>query len=137
GVARLPNLQVPHHVLRLSRTEAPSLPRHYPASAVLRASPPPPCARPVPHGRPVDHPWSRPGASRVARAFLVYVLPPLPRRSDWASSSLISPSHVSLPRKGRRVGLRIVLFEACSAFTHVAARTLAPSPNPYKLIEGL
>src|SRR6185437_6160319 len=36
--------------LRLSRTEAPSLPRHYPASSVLRASPPPQCARPVPHG---------------------------------------------------------------------------------------
>ena len=30
----------------------------------------------------------------------------------------------------RRVGLHIVLFEACSAFTRVAARKLAPSPNP-------
>ena len=38
---RLPNLQVPHHVWRLSRTEAPSLPQHYPASTVLWASPPP------------------------------------------------------------------------------------------------
>jgi hypothetical protein len=28
-----------------------------------------------------------------------------------------------------RVGLHIVLFEACSAFTRVAARTLALSPN--------
>ena len=37
----MPNLQVPHHVLRLSRTEAPSLPRHDPASSVLWASPPP------------------------------------------------------------------------------------------------
>ena len=37
-------------------------------------------------------------------------------------------SRVSLPRKGRRVGLRIDLFEACSAFTHVAACTLALSP---------
>src|SRR5271165_5526735 len=58
----------------------------------------------------------------------MYVLPPLPRRSDWASSSLFSPSRNSLPRKRRRVGLHIVLFEACSAFTRVAARTLAPSP---------
>jgi hypothetical protein len=33
-----------------------SLPRHYPASAVLRTSPSPHGARPVPHGRPVDHP---------------------------------------------------------------------------------
>src|ERR1700675_2095348 len=68
------------------------------------------------------------GASRVACAFLVYVLPPLPRCSRWAYSSLISPTHVSLPRKGCRGGLHIVLFEACSAFTHVAARTLALSP---------
>src|SRR6202030_2616746 len=41
---------------------------------------------------------------------------------------LIHPSRISLPRKGRRVGLRIVLFEACSAFTRVTACTLALSP---------
>src|SRR6202023_2577075 len=57
-----------------------------------------------------------------------YVLPSVPRCSDWASSSLISPSRISLPRNCSRVGLHIVLFEACSAFTRVAARTLAPSP---------
>src|SRR5262249_54622861 len=34
----------------------------------------------------------------------------------------------SLPRKGHRVGLHIVLFEACSAFTRVTACTLALSP---------
>src|SRR5271170_4905452 len=56
------------------------------------------------------------------------MLPPLPRCSGWASSSLIAPGRVSLPRKGRRVGLHIVLFEACSAFTRVAACTLARSP---------
>ena len=37
-------------------------------------------------------------------------------------------NRVSLPRKGGRVGLRIVLFEACSAFTRVTARTLALPP---------
>src|ERR1700734_500385 len=68
------------------------------------------------------------GASRFARAFLVYVLPPVPRCSGWASSSLISPSRISLPRNCSRVGLHIDLFGACSAFTRVAARTLAPSP---------
>ena len=106
----------------------PPLHRHYPVSSVLRASPPPQRARPVPHGRPVDHPCSRIGASRVACAFLVYMLPPLPRCSGWAYSWLISPIRVSLPRKGHRVGLHIVLFEACSAFTRVAACTLARSP---------
>ena len=39
-----------------------------------------------------------------------------------------SPSRISLPRKGCRVGLRIVLFEACSAFTRVTACTLVLSP---------
>jgi hypothetical protein len=37
-------------------------------------------------------------------------------------------SRISLPRKGCRVGLHIVLFEACSAFTRVTACTLARSP---------
>src|SRR5271166_4877052 len=72
-----------------------------------------------------DHPLGLP----VLRALsFLYVLPPVPRCSDWASSSLISPSRISLPRSCSRVGLHIDLFGACSAFTQVAARTLAPSP---------
>ena len=47
-----------------------------------------------------------------------------------------SPSRISLPRKGCRVGLRIVLFEACSAFTRVTACTLALPPIRDTLIEG-
>src|ERR1700720_4783866 len=62
--------------------------------------------------------------------------PPLPRRSGWTYSSLVSSCRISLPRKGCRVGLRIVLFEACSAFTHVAACTLARSPIRDPLTEG-
>src|SRR4051812_17658632 len=54
--------------------------------------------------------------------------PPVPRCSGWAYSSLISPDRISLPRYGGRVGLHIVLFGACSAFTRVAACTLAQSP---------
>src|SRR3954470_7033919 len=54
--------------------------------------------------------------------------PPVPRCSGWASSSLISPDPISLPRYGGRVGLHIDLFGACSAFTRVAACTLAQSP---------
>src|SRR5262249_12773798 len=56
------------------------------------------------------------------------MLSPLPRRSSWAYCFAHSPSRISLPRKGCRVGLRIVLFEACSAFTRVTACTLALSP---------
>src|SRR6476469_5306273 len=51
-----------------------------------------------------------------------------PGAASGPTASLTSPSRVSLPRKGHRVGLRIVVFEACSAFTRVAACTLAPSP---------
>jgi hypothetical protein len=40
----------------------------------------------------------------------------------------LRPSRVSLPRYGSQVGLCIVLFEACSAFTRVTACTLALSP---------
>src|SRR5450759_1405096 len=47
-----------------------------------------------------------------------------------------SPSRISLPRYGSRVGLHIVLFEACSAFTRVAACTLALSPIRDTLIES-
>jgi hypothetical protein len=43
-------------------------------------------------------------------------------------SLLIHPSRISLPRYGSQVGLRIVLFEASSAFTRVTACTLALSP---------
>ncbi|CAH2805254.1 MAG: hypothetical protein CBCREVIR_2381, partial [Candidatus Burkholderia crenata] len=38
------------------------------------------------------------------------------------------PSHINLPRYGSQVGLRIVLFEACSAFTRVTACKLVLSP---------
>src|SRR3979411_1517604 len=47
-----------------------------------------------------------------------------------------SPSRISLPRKGCRVGLRIVLFEVCSAFTRVTACTLALSPIRDTLTRG-
>src|SRR2546425_12702275 len=64
------------------------------------------------------------------------MLSPLPRRSGWAYHFARSPRRISLPRKGCRVDLRIVLFEACSAFTRVAACTLALSPIRDTLIEG-
>jgi len=56
------------------------------------------------------------------------MLPPLPRRSDGWSYPAHPFRRISLPRNGCRVGLRIVCFEACSAFTHVTACTLALSP---------
>src|SRR5262249_38670159 len=106
------------------------------APAFLGPFRPPRAPGPALAGRRFDHPGPRLGPSRVARAFLVYMPPPLPRCSGWAYSSLISPRRVSLPRKGRRVGLHIAIFEICSAFTRVAACTLALSPIRDTLIEG-
>jgi len=46
------------------------------------------------------------------------MLSPIPRRGGWDRRFCsCSPNHGSLPRKRGRVGPRIVLFEACSAFT--------------------
>ena len=59
-----------------------------------------------------------------------------PGAASGRITSLISSRRGSLPRKGCRVGLRIVLFEACSAFTRVAACTLALPPIRDTLIEG-
>ena len=75
--------------------------------------------------------WSsspRHKASRVACAFpCVHAISNTPARRLGASSARF-PSRISLPRFGFRVDPRIVLFEACSAFTRVTACTLAPSP---------
>ena len=100
-----------HHVLRLSGTEVPSLPRRYPASLVLRTSPPPRAPGPSLAGVRLVIPDHVAGLPVLRALSFMYVLPPLPRCSDWASSSLFSPSRVGLPRKRRRIGLHIVLFE--------------------------
>src|SRR6202007_2831429 len=42
-----------------------------------------------------------------------------PGAADGRTRCSSSPGRVSLPRSWFRVGLHIVLFEACSAFTHV------------------
>ena len=73
----------------------------YPASAVLRTSPSPRRARPVPRGRPVGlNARPRDGASRVAAVFLPYVPSPLPRRNGWVRVSLASPTLSAFPPLG-------------------------------------
>src|SRR5215471_16544799 len=133
---RLPNLPVPHHVLRLSRTEAPSLPQHYPASSVLLASPPPYRARPVPHGRPVDHPDHAVGLPVLRALSLCTCRRHYPGAAAGCIPRSSHPTVSAFPGRGRRVGPHIDLFEACSAFTRVAACTLALSPIRDTLIEG-
>src|SRR5208337_2330251 len=75
---------------------------------------------------PLRHPRtpglsSRQGASRVACAFLVYMLPPLPRRGSWASSSLFRPAVSAFP--GTAAG-----SARASSFSRLAQRSLTLRP---------
>src|SRR5262245_57921528 len=53
---------------------------------------------------------------------------PLPRRIERVLMSIASPLTRPSPN-GRRVGIRIVTFEACPGFTHVTARRIAQLPK--------
>ena len=130
GVARLiAILPFRRRFLRPPSTEAPSLHRHYPASSVLRASPPSQSARPVSRELPVDpysdHCWDFPCCAwsplRTCRR-------QYPGRSDGIYSLVRFHSLRPSPKPGR-VGSCVSLFEACSAFTHITACTLTKSPS--------
>src|SRR5215468_2241034 len=115
--------------LRPSLTEAPSLRRRYPASSVLRASPPPHTARPSSRELPVDpyrdHRWG----------FPCCVWSPMPtchRHYPGGSDEVCSLVHLHCQRPSlcnSQVGSCNYCFGACSAFTHVTACTLAESPS--------
>ena len=97
----------------------PSLHRHYPASPVLRPYPPPQGAGSVPHDTTV-------GQHRLPatpRGFPCCTQPLFHTCRRHYPGGTVGCSHRSLPQrrrpspKFRRVGFRIALFEACSAFT--------------------
>jgi hypothetical protein len=129
GVARLVvNPRVLRRFLRPSLTEVPSLRRSYPASSVVRTSPPPQTARPGSRELPVDpdcdHRWGFPCCvwSPVSACRRHY-----PGRSDGTDS--LAPFHRLRPSPDYRwVGTCIISFEACSAFTRVTTCRLAESP---------
>jgi len=54
--------------------------------------------------------------------------PQLPRRIERVLTSISSPHMLPSPN-GRRIGIRIVTFEACSGFTRVTARWIAQQPK--------
>ncbi len=102
--------------------------RHYPASSLMRASPPPLTAQPVPRGLLAGSfdlpPW---WVSRVAAGLLcAHVLTHTPAiRTRCLLRSLPAPWQPSPCLN--RVGVRIALFEACSVFTHIRTCSLADS----------
>ena len=102
--------------------------RRYPASSLIRASPPPLTAQPGPRGLLVgsfDLPpcW----VSRVAAGLrCAHVLTTTPAIRTWCFlRSLPTPCQPS--PYFNRVGVRIALFEACSVFTHIRTCSLADS----------
>ena len=60
-------------------------------------------------------------ASRVARAFLVYMLPPLPRRSDWRH-------YLAHPSSRDRLPHTTVGSSCASSFSRIARRSLTLRP---------
>ena len=86
-------------------------------------------ARPAPHGVPVGACHTTDRASRVATLSIFHAChSQCPGETDRCSRR--SPPDRCQPSPFyRRVGFRITRFEACSAFTHVAARMLAEPPK--------
>jgi hypothetical protein len=78
-------------------------------------------------------PWGFPCCVRFP---CVHAVATTPAQRLGVLFALLHPAVSAFPRKGCRVGLRIVLFEDCSAFTPVTACTLALSPIRDTLIEG-
>ena len=116
---------------RLDRVRAPSLRRRYPASSVLRTHPPSASAGAGPRGFAVgeespltttsaDFPCCALSMSRACR--------------HHYPGGIVGCVSRSLHRRRRpspfvwRVGSHIDCFEACSMFTHVAARTVRCPP---------
>ena len=102
-----------------SRTKGPSLHQHYPASPVLRPYPPPQGAGSVPHDTTV-------GQHRLPatpRGFPCCTQPLFHTCRRHYPGGTVGCVYRSLPQRRRpspncrRVGFRITLFEACSAFT--------------------
>ena len=110
--------------LEAPRSEAPSLPRHYPGSPVIWTSPTPTSAvvpRTTLRGATSHRTW----ASHVARSTFRPCSSHVPR---WT----LSPANVGCfgdrcqPSPFvRRVGVHGTTFEACLGFTRVRARTIA------------
>ena len=81
-----------------STPEVPFLDRHYPASSVVRTSPPPRPAQPAPHGVPVGACHTTDRASRVAPIPLFHACrPPIPRRDQPVRLSLTSRPVAAFP----------------------------------------
>src|SRR5579864_7069365 len=120
---------IEHICLFWTYTEVPSLHRSYPASQVLRTSPPPHTTRSISHELRVDPDSDHRGGFPCC----VWSLLPAchrhyPGRSNGACS-LVRLHRLRPSLCNSQVGSCNYCFGACSAFTHVMACTLAESLN--------
>jgi hypothetical protein len=127
------NPAIPRHFSRSPSTEAPFLHRRYPASRVLRTSPPPHTAQPDSHESPVDPPAITAGASRVASGprclHAVAITPAGPMRPVRS----YRPIDIGLPRNSggsapalpvsRPAQRSVALRPACSPSRHATLFT--------------
>jgi hypothetical protein len=100
--------------------------RHYPASTLIR-----PCPIPVMAAacRDVEAATlALDGPPPITRTTFPTCRAHYPGGSSGRTCRLLPPLMQPSPN-GRRVGIRIVTFEACSGFTHVTARRIAQPPK--------
>ena len=98
----------------------------YPASTLLRPCPTPAMA--VAFRNVEDATLASDGSPPITRTTFPTCRAYYPGGLSGCSCRLL-PRSCSLPRNGRRVGIRIVTFEACSGFTRVTARRIAQPPK--------
>ena len=120
-----------------STPEAPFLDGRYPASSVLRASPPP-CRPGLPlAGFRLPRAWHRHGFPCCYAFHLPCMPAPLPRRKPAGAFVALFPAGRRPSPDYSRVGFRVKRFEACSAFTRVPACMVAEPPRAALLSRGL
>ena len=123
------SLHVLASFLRCSRTEAPSLRRHYPASPVLRASPPPRRPKLVLADSRLARARHRRGFPCCCCLPLARMPPPIPRRNRSVPASLAFPTAVSLPRINGGSASALPVSRPAQRSLRVAACVLAESPT--------
>jgi hypothetical protein len=119
-------ITLPRHLRKRARSQGPLLRRHCPASTLVRPCPTP--ALTVACRDVEAATLAHDGPPPITRNHLSNVPCPLPRRIERVRVPITSPLMQPSPN-GRRVGIRIVTFEACSGFTHVTARWIAQPPK--------
>ena len=101
-----------------------------------RMSPSDSCWTRPPKGRCHNGPGSPHRSPVLQVTACAYVLRPLPRRAGRPSDVGASGRPRRPSSDIRRLGARVDIFEACSGFTRVAARTLADPPIRRAFVPG-